>query len=379
MLIQREISQDVRKATPPKAVVVLGPRQVGKSTLFKQIIDPVNSLWLDGDKPRHVKLLVDAYQNDEISSLLQRAPTLVIDEAQRIPNIGVILKLLVDENQSTQIFATGSSSLELASGVRESALGRLELFQLWPFSLAELVSSKGRWNVQQSLAERIVYGMFPAAVDQDQPANFLSYYASELLYKDLFALAGVRSSATFENLVYQLAAHIGQEISYDSLAREVGLNKVTVIRYIDLLEQCFVVKVCHSFSSNLENELKNGKKLYFTDTGVRNAILNDFSPLSSRSDAGALWENFFFMERVKQNAYRRNRRSLRFWRTRSNAGVKPKEVDFVEIQDRKVINAFECKLSGSAHSRAQSEFLSRYPDVNFQVATPESVMDILAI
>ena len=334
---------------------------------------------MDGDKPRHVKLLVDAYQNDEISSLLQRAPTLVIDEAQRIPNIGVILKLLVDENQSTQIFATGSSSLELASGVRESALGRLELFQLWPFSLAELVSSKGRWNVQQSLAERIVYGMFPAAVDQDQPANFLSYYASELLYKDLFALAGVRSSATFENLVYQLAAHIGQEISYDSLAREVGLNKVTVIRYIDLLEQCFVVKVCHSFSSNLENELKKGKKIYFTDTGVRNAILNDFSPLSSRSDAGALWENFFFMERVKQNAYRRNRRSLRFWRTRSNAGVKPKEVDFVEIQDRKVINAFECKLSGSAHSRAQSEFLSRYPDVNFQVATPESVMDILAI
>ena len=171
MLIQREISQDVRKATPPKAVVVLGPRQVGKSTLFKQIIDPVNSLWLDGDKPRHVKLLVDAYENDEISSLLQRAPTLVIDEAQRVPNIGVILKLLVDENQSTQIFATGSSSLELASGVRESALGRLELFQLWPFSLAELVNSKGRWNIQQSLAERIVYGMFPAAVAQDQPAN----------------------------------------------------------------------------------------------------------------------------------------------------------------------------------------------------------------
>lgn len=325
MLIQREISQYVRKATPPKAVVVLGPRQVGKSTLFKQIIDPINSLWLDGDKPRHVKLLVDAYQNDEISSLLQRAPTLVIDEAQRVPNIGVILKLLVDENQSTQIFATGSSSLELASGVRESALGRLELFQLWPFSLAELVNSKGRWNIQQSLAEKVVYGMFPDAVAQDQPANFLSYYASELLYKDLFALAGVRSSATFENLVYQLAAHIGQEISYDSLAREVGLNKVTVIRYIDLLEQCFVVKVCHSFSSNLENELKKGKKIYFTDTGVRNAILNDFSPLSSRSDAGALWENFFFMERVKQNAYRRNRRSLRFWRTRSNAGVKPKE------------------------------------------------------
>lgn len=376
MLIKREIQEKVASSTPPKASVILGPRQVGKSTLFKQIVNS-DARWIDGEKPSHVNKLQRAYESGDLETILKSAPTLVIDEAQKIPNIGSILKTLVDANEGTKIFVTGSSSLQLAGGVKESALGRLVEGNLWPISLAELSATKGKWDVDDSLATRVVFGMYPEAISVNNPSDYLTNLASELLFKDIFSLAGIRNSQSFTHLAYTLATNIGQEVNYDSLSREVSLSKASVMKYIDLMEQCFIIKVCHSYSSNIENELKKGKKIYFVDTGIRNALLDDFSPLSSRHDAGALWENFFFMERLKFNSYQQNHRHLYFWRTRLRGRETSTEVDFVEVKNRKPVRAFECKLSEKAHSRGESIFLQGYPETKFDLVNPSNALSIL--
>lgn len=376
MLIKREIQERVALSTPPKASVIIGPRQVGKSTLFKQIVDS-DARWFDGEKPSHVNQLQKAYELGDLETILKSAPTLVIDEAQKIPNIGSILKTLVDANENTKIFVTGSSSLQLAGGVKESALGRLVEGNLWPISLAELSAAKGKWNVDDALETRVVFGMYPEAISVNNPSDYLTNLAGELLFKDIFSLAGIRNSQSFTHLAYTLAASIGQEVNYDSLSREVSLSKASVMRYIDLMEQCFIIKVCHSYSSNIENELKKGKKIYFVDTGIRNALLDDFSPLSSRPDAGALWENFFFMERLKFNSYQRNHKHLYFWRTRLRGRETSTEVDFVEVKNRNPVHAFECKLAEKAYSRGKSVFLQGYPETKFDLVHPDNAMSII--
>ena len=219
--------------------------------------------------------------------------------------------------------------------------------------------------------------MYPEAIFSETPADYLSQYVNDLLFKDIFMLTGIRNSQGFRNLVYFLATNIGQEISLDSLAREVSLNQRTVSDYIDLLEQSFVIKVCPSYSARLDNELKKGKKIYFVDTGVRNALLDDFSPLSSRPDAGALWENFFYMEKLKFNTYSGNHKHLYFWRTRQVGNQTSKEVDFVEVKNRLPVHGYECKRSLGSHSKGQKAFLNVYPESDFDVVTPNNMLDVL--
>ena len=376
--IQRELQPQIIRETPPKAVVIFGARQIGKTTLLSELSLHEKSVrWFNGDlSTDHRQLQFSSTTDVELT--LRQADTIIIDEAQRFPNIGLILKQLVDVNVrlnlGKKIFATGSSSLELAKGVKESAVGRLFHRQMWPLSISEIAAAKGWGEICQNIERLMIYGTYPAVfTDPDHAEATLRNYCDGVLYKDLFALAGIRQNDKFMHLVKLLAFNVGSEVNYDSLARDTGLSRTTVADYLQLLEQCFIIKICPSFSRNLSNELKKGKKVYFCDNGVRNAIIGDFSPLSARrgQDASALWENFFFMERVKLHSIRNDFTDMYFWRTTSN---NPHELDFLEVKNEK-IRAFECKLSPSAKARP-GKFSTAYPDAPIQTVTPDDLMKL---
>lgn len=374
--IQRELQPQITRETPPKAVVIFGARQIGKTTLLTELSQYENSVrWFNGDLITDHRQLQFSSSTD-VELTLRQADTIIIDEAQRFPNIGLILKQLVDVNVrlnlGKKIFATGSSSLELAKGVKESAVGRLVHRQMWPLSISEIAAAKGWGEISQNIERLMIYGTYPAVfTDPDHAESTLRNYCDGVLYKDLFALAGIRQNEKFMHLVKLLAYNVGSEVNYDNLARDTGLSRTTVADYLQLLEQCFIIKICPSFSRNLSNELKKGKKVYFCDNGVRNAIIGDFSPMVARpsQDGGALWENFFFMERVKLHSIRNDFTDMYFWRTTSN---NPHELDFLEVKNER-IRAFECKLSSSAKARP-GKFTTAYPDAPIDTVTPDDLM-----
>lgn len=374
--IQRELQPQITRETPPKAVVIFGARQIGKTTLLTEVSQYEKSVrWFNGDLITDHRQLQFSSSTD-VELTLRQADTIIIDEAQRFPNIGLILKQLVDVNVrlnlGKKIFATGSSSLELAKGVKESAVGRLVHRQMWPLSISEIAAAKGWGEISQNIERLMIYGTYPAVfTDPDHAESTLRNYCDGVLYKDLFALAGIRQNEKFMHLVKLLAYNVGSEVNYDNLARDTGLSRTTVADYLQLLEQCFIIKICPSFSRNLSNELKKGKKVYFCDNGVRNAIIGDFSPMVARpsQDGGALWENFFFMERVKLHSIRNDFTDMYFWRTTSN---NPHELDFLEVKNER-IRAFECKLSSSAKARP-GKFTTAYPDAPIDTVTPDDLM-----
>lgn len=373
--IQRELQPQITRETPPKAVVIFGARQIGKTTLLTELSQYEKSVrWFNGDLITDHRQLQFSSSTD-VELTLRQADTIIIDEAQRFPNIGLILKQLVDVNVrlnlGKKIFATGSSSLELAKGVKESAVGRLVHRQMWPLSISEIAAAKGWGEISQNIERLMIYGTYPAVfTDPDHAESTLRNYCDGVLYKDLFALAGIRQNEKFMHLVKLLAYNVGSEVNYDNLARDTGLSRTTVADYLQLLEQCFIIKICPSFSRNLSNELKKGKKVYFCDNGVRNAIIGDFSPMVARpsQDGGALWENFF-MERVKLHSIRNDFTDMYFWRTTSN---NPHELDFLEVKNER-IRAFECKLSSSAKARP-GKFTTAYPDAPIDTVTPDDLM-----
>ena len=374
--IQRELQPQITRETPPKAVVIFGARQIGKTTLLTELSQYEKSVrWFNGDLITDHRQLQFSSSTD-VELTLRQADTIIIDEAQRFPNIGLILKQLVDVNVrlnlGKKIFATGSSSLELAKGVKESAVGRLVHRQMWPLSISEIAAAKGWGEISQNIERLMIYGTYPAVfTDPDHAESTLRNYCDGVLYKDLFALAGIRQNEKFMHLVKLLAYNVGSEVNYDNLARDTALSRTTVADYLQLLEQCFIIKICPSFSRNLSNELKKGKKVYFCDNGVRNAIIGDFSPMVARpsQDGGALWENFFFMERVKLHSIRNDFTDMYFWRTTSN---NPHELDFLEVKNER-IRAFECKLSSSAKARP-GKFTTAYPDAPIDTVTPDDLM-----
>lgn len=374
--IQRELQPQITRETPPKAVVIFGARQIGKTTLLTELSQYEKSVrWFNGDLITDHRQLQFSSSTD-VELTLRQADTIIIDEAQRFPNIGLILKQLVDVNVrlnlGKKIFATGSSSLELAKGVKESAVGRLVHRQMWPLSISEIAAAKGWGEISQNIERLMIYGTYPAVfTDPDHAESTLRNYCDGVLYKDLFALAGIRQNEKFMHLVKLLAYNVGSEVNYDNLARDTGLSRTTVADSLQLLEQCFIIKICPSFSRNLSNELKKGKKVYFCDNGVRNAIIGDFSPMVARpsQDGGALWENFFFMERVKLHSIRNDFTDMYFWRTTSN---NPHELDFLEVKNER-IRAFECKLSSSAKARP-GKFTTAYPDAPIDTVTPDDLM-----
>ncbi len=369
--IPRTLLPQILAAKPPKAVVIYGSRRVGKTRLLRECFSNTDTVtWINGDSP-DAPARLDFQSDQDIRDFLNHWQVVVIDEAQRIPNIGLTLKRMVDAETDCRIFVTGSSALTLADGIKESAVGRIRTYPMWPLSISELIEERSWQQVKHDLPWHMVYGLLPAVVNnRDEARDTLNDYINGILLQDIYTLSGIRKPAKLMHLVKLLAANIGTEVSFDGLAREIGLSKQGITDYIDLLEQCFIIKRVNSFSKNLTNELKKAKKIYFCDLGLRNAVLGDFRPFNQREDAGALWENMFFMERLKKHDYARDYTHIYFWRTTTN-----REIDFVEECDGR-IEAFECKLSERAKIKSGSYFADKY-HCDVHLSTPDTLKAFL--
>lgn len=310
----------------------------------------------------------------ELRQLVAPYDFFLIDEAQRVRNIGLTLKMIGDLKLHTQVIVTGSSSLDLADEINEPATGRLLNYNLFPFSLSELAASTSRLEEQRLLETRMVYGLYPEVVNEPEAAReTLVNLTNNYLYKDLLAFRGIKKPDVIMNLVRALALQIGSEVSYNELSNLIGVDKVTVENYINLLEKCFIVFRLNSFSRNVRNEIKKGKKIYFFDNGIRNAVLSNFSPLELRNDAGALWENLMVSERIKRNAYCGSYAHLYFWRTHDQ-----KEIDFIEEMDGR-LTAYEFKWSDKKKTTVPKVFAENYPNFTFQVINRDTLWDFIDI
>jgi predicted AAA+ superfamily ATPase len=356
-----------------KAILLVGPRQVGKSTLLKSLQNELNqeTLLINCDEP-DMRQILENVTSDELRVLIGRYTLVMIDEAQKVENIGLTLKLIVDSINHVQVIATGSSAFELRNKTNEPLTGRKFEFNLFPFSIAEMVQHHGKIVERRMLERRIVYGLYPEIVNN--PGNeqeHLIELINSYLYKDILAFQNIRKPDILNKLLTGLALQLGQEVSYNELSQLIGVDKATVEKYIELLEKCFVVFRLSSFSRNLRNELKKSRKVYFYDNGVRNAILNNFSPLALRQDTGTLWENFMVSERIKQLSYNRDYRKSYFWRTQTQ-----QEIDLLEEKDG-IFYAFEFKWNENKQAKIPKTFVESYPEHRFEVVTPANYLEFL--
>lgn len=357
-----------------KALIILGARQIGKTTLVKSIATHVKErsvLYINCDDPGTRTLLTDA-DMAELRRIIGTASIVVIDEAQRIRNVGIILKLITDNIPDVQLIVTGSSSLDLASEINEPLTGRKLEYQMYPVSWSELVDYQGYLLSVQTLEQRMIYGMYPEIITRPNDVTLLlRNLAGSYLYKDLFSLQGIRKPDLLEKLVTALAWQIGNEVSYSELANKLQVSKETISTYIDLLEKAFVVFRLPPFSRNLRNEISTSRKIYFYDTGIRNAVIDNFEPLSRRNDVGVLWENFMIVERRKTNAYAERFRHAYFWRSHAQ-----QEIDYVEEWGGKLF-AYEFKWKTESKVKFPTSFITHYDVERTMVVTPGNMMDFL--
>lgn len=375
-MIDRFQLKAIENAFERKVVVVLGPRQVGKSTLLHQFLDHREGvLWLNGDDQDVRKIFQEA-SAAKISTILGKSKVLALDEAQRIPEIGLKLKIITDQLADVRVIATGSSSLDLAKGLNESLTGRKREFLLLPLSYGELVAEHGVLNENRLLHRRMIYGYYPEVVTTPgEEREILAELANSYLYKDILSMNLIAKPDALTKLTQALAYQVGSQVSYNELAQLCGLDSKTVEKYIDILEKCFVIFRVKTYSRNLRNELKSSRKIYFWDCGIRNAIIHNFTSVEMRQPAeiGALWENWVIAERLKYINIRRDGRNVWFWRTKSQA-----EIDYLEEFDGKLF-AYEFKWNPKTSAKIPEAFANSYPDTPFEVITPDNYAHFLGV
>jgi len=351
-----------------KALVIVGPRQVGKTTLLKRIASELSldHLWLDCDEPDIRSLLTDA-TSDRLKSLVGRSKVVVIDEAQRVKNIGITLKLIVDQIPETQLLVSGSSALDLSNQINEPLTGRKFEFELLPFSYSELSAHYGLLSETRLLEHRLVYGSYPDVVkNPGDEIRILNELSQSYLYKDVFHYQEIRKPEILPRLLEALALQLGNETVLNELSQTIGADTETIRRYLDLLEKTFVVFSLRSWSRNVRNELKKSRKVFFYDNGIRNAIIRNYQPLGLRTDIGALWENFLVSERRKANIANERYATTWFWRT-----TQQQEIDYLEEQDGR-IDAFEFKWNPKAKQKWPKTFTDHYPNHSLMVVDRET-------
>ena len=372
-MITRQLQKTIeQRMFAGKAIIVIGARQVGKSTLFKMILEKHNckTLQLNCDEPE-VKDMLSGINTAELRLLIADNRIVVIDEAQRVEDIGMTLKRITDNFPDVQLLVTGSSPFELQNRLNEPLTGRKFEYHLYPISTAEMMQSQGLLGVKQTLEQRLIFGSYPDVLNHaDDAKELLMNLADSYLYKDLLSLESVRRPVLLGKLLTAIALQVCSEVSYNELAQTVGTDNKTVEKYIDLLEKCYIIFRLNGFNRNLRTELKKGKKIYFYDNGIRNAILQNFAPLSLRQDAGALWENFIISERIKANQYSGRYVNSYFWRT-----TQQQEIDYVEESDGR-FSVFEMKWNPRrANTQFPSSFLTAYDVKKKVVVTPENWME----
>lgn len=356
-----------------KAIIIMGARQVGKSTLLDTIFhDKKDILWMTGDD-LDVQELFSQMTSTRLKALLGATKILIIDEAQRIPDIGLRLKLITDQIKDVQVVATGSSSFELASKVNESLAGRKREFRMFPVSFSEMVSHTNLLEELRLIPHRMIYGYYPDVVSN--PGNehvILKELSDSFLYKDILSFESINKPDKIVRLLKALAFQIGNQVSYNEIGQLVGLDSKTVERYIDILEKSYIIFRLGSFSRNLRNELKSSRKIYFWDLGIRNLLIGNLAQVENRTDAGPLWENFIIAERLKRNSYNGSIAQYWFWRTQQQ-----KEIDYLEEVDGQ-LEAFEFKWNDNkANVRVPESFAKAYPYAMFHVITPKNADEFL--
>lgn len=370
-IAQKQIEMELFKG---KAIVIYGARQVGKTTLAKQIIEKY------GEEANYFDCeLLSVRQNLEIpevnrlKSYLGRYKLVVLDEMQKMSNAGTILKILVDHCPEIQIIATGSSSFEMANKTSEPMTGRAKRFTLYPFSIIELEQKYNRFEIDGKLENIMRFGTYPEvflAENEDSIKERADEIVSNYLYKDILAFEGINKSSVIENLLKLLALQLGQEVSYTELAKNLGISRLTVQKYIDILEQSFIVFTLKAFSRNIRKEISKSVKIYFYDLGIRNSLIQNFNLLSLRNDTGALWENLLIIERIKRNSHRKLRPNKYFWRTYDQ-----QEIDFIEEQDGKLFG-YEMKWK-KKQVKAPAEWLKNYENSSFEIINKENYFEFV--
>lgn len=354
-----------------KVLVIYGARQVGKTTLLKKILSESKKQtnFIDCELLSNRKALED--ENIEyVRKFLGNAAIIVLDEAQKVKNIGPILKILHDHYPELQIIASGSSSFDLAKHTKEPLTGRSHDFLLYPISYEELSKTYSFAALQQKIEGFLRYGMYPEVLlqqDTVETIRLLDGIAGNYLYKDILEFENIRKSDLLTDLLQLLALQIGNEVSYNEVARQLGINVVTVQKYIELLEKSFIIFRLRGFSRNLRNEISKSVKIYFWDLGIRNSLIKNFNELTIRSDTGALWENFCITERMKSNQYHQRFVNSYFWRT-----YEQKEIDYIE-ESGGILTAFEMKWKAGSIAKLPKEFDVAYPGSIFDTVTPMNI------
>ena len=374
MIPRRLYTQINKKLFQGKALIITGPRQSGKTTLVQQIADShkKKAVMLDCDEP-DVRQMLDSPTSTQLKKLIADRDLVLIDEAQRVKNIGITLKLITDQIKTTQLIVTGSSSLELSSSVNEPLTGRKYEFLLLPISTQEMAAYTSPLEEQRLLENRLLFGMYPDVITHIGDAQDLLHQLTDsYLYKDIFAFQDIRKPELIEKLLQALALQLCSEVSFHELAGMLGVNSVTIQRYIELLEKSFVIFRLTAFSRNVRNELKKSRKIYFYDNGIRNALIKNFNLLRLRSDAGALWENFMVSERKKYLLFKGIHANTHFWRTHQQ-----QEIDYIEEKNDTLL-AVEFKWNPKASAQFSKTFLNAYKNITTRVVTPKNYLEFTA-
>ena len=355
-----------------KVIILTGARQVGKTTLLKQLLRQKEGvLWLNGDELQVQNLFANA-SADRLLSEFSNSKIVILDEAQRIENIGLRLKLIADSDSEVQVIATGSSAFELANKVNEPLTGRKWEYQMFPLSFGEMVAHHGKLKEMRMLPRRIIYGYYPEVVTNDgNEVEILKLLTDAYLYKDILSWESIKHPDKLQTLLRALAYQVGSQVSYNELSQMCSMDCKTVERYINLLEQCYIIFRLPSFSRNLRHELKSSRKIYFYDNGIRNALIADYRAPEVRQDIGALWENFVIAERMKSNEYYHRWVNRYFWRTKQQ-----QEIDYLEESGGK-LHAYEMKWNPRAKASITKTFTEAYPNSEFQVITTDNIADCL--
>jgi uncharacterized protein len=356
-----------------KAIIILGPRQVGKTTLVEELLKTpgMEHAFFSGDEADVIDLFAKP-TSTKLRLLFDKKNIVFIDEAQKIPDIGNVLKIITDRLKDIQVIATGSSSFELANKTNEPLTGRKYEYNLFPLSFMEMVQHHGFQEEKRLLEHRLIYGYYPEIVSMEgEEKEHLKLLTNSYLYKDLLNLDQLKKPSLLNKILRAIALQLGSEVSYNELSQIVGADNHTVEKYIDLLEKAYVVFTLPAFSRNVRNEIKKGKKIYFYDNGVRNAITGNFNPVNFRTDIGALWENFIISERKKYMAYHQEDVSTFFWRT-----TQQQEIDYIEESGGQ-ISAFEFKWNVTKKGRFPQTFLKAYPNAKTKIITQGNIEDFI--
>lgn len=374
-MILRKIQKNVEASLfKGKAVIIQGARQVGKTTLIKKIQRQYmeESIFINCDEP-DLRMSLTNITSSELKEIIGNKKIVFIDEAQRVKNIGLTLKLFVDNFPDRQVVATGSSSIELSNEIVEPLTGRKYEFHLFPFSITELREKYSNVELERILEKRMILGMYPEIVTKpDEAQMLLQSLSSSYLYKDVLQYQDIRKPELLEKLLTALALQVGNEVSYNELGNLLGVNKQTVANYIQLLEKAFVLFRLSPFSRNLRTELSKLRKIYFFDTGIRNAVINNFNPMHMRQDVGQIWENFIISERIKRNSNLQRSVNSYFWRTHQQ-----QEIDYLE-EVKGELRAYEIKWTQRKY-RVPRKFLAAYPESEFKLITRENYHEFLEL